>query len=330
MDKRLGKIFALSSNKGGVTKTTTTLQLGYGLARRGYKVCIIDADAQSNSTYSLLGVVDEMVADEEEMCEPITAWQDDRWLLPEDAKFGTINYDTLLEETESVEDENLEPLVHLENTLYEALIGVNGDTKNRLPLHQTMIQVPQQENLYLVPASIALSSADLLLAGAGGREHRLARAIEPIRYTIDYWLIDTPPNLGLLTVNAFIAAQDDGIIVPVTPQRYSVLGIKILENAICQIYQDMGISIPLFGVVIARVTRTKNSQQQQGEVRSYFRRYVFRPFVPTNEKVEEAGDTRQSIYSYAPSSTGAKAYDALVDAFLYRIELLASRKREEK
>src|SRR5579884_2383959 len=135
------RVITASNNKGGVTKTTTTVNLAYGLAREGRRVLVVDTDAQSNSTYSLLGNLDQ------------------------------------------------------EPTLFDVLI--NG-TKMA-----DAVVATQQENLFLVPGSINLSAADLLMASAAGRERKLARALAPIKDEYDYVLIDTPPNLGVLTVNAF-------------------------------------------------------------------------------------------------------------------------------
>src|SRR2546430_9277242 len=130
--------YSLCNNKGGVTKTTTTVNLGYGLARAGKRVLVIDTDAQSNSTYSLLGHL------------------------------------------------NSEP------TLFDVLI--NG-TKMADAIVPT-----RQENLFLVPGSINLSAADLLMASMPGRERKLARALAPIK-DLAFVLIDTPPNLCVLTFN---------------------------------------------------------------------------------------------------------------------------------
>src|SRR6266480_6699334 len=132
-------IFTLANNKGGVTKTTTTVNLAYGLARAGRRVLVLDTDAQSNSTYSLLGKLQQ------------------------------------------------------EDTLFDVLI--NG---SRLA---DIIVSTKQEGLYLAPSSIDLSAADLLMASAPGRERKLKRALSQVK-DFDYILIDTPPNLGVLTVNA--------------------------------------------------------------------------------------------------------------------------------
>src|SRR4051812_44232661 len=140
------RIFSLCNNKGGITKTTTTVNLAYGLAREGRRVLVVDTDAQSNSTYSLLGDLER------------------------------------------------------EPTLFDVLINGTKMADAIVPTNQ--------ENLFLVPSSINLSAADLLMASAAGRERKLTRALSLVKDEFDYVLIDTPPNLGVLTVNAFMACTD--------------------------------------------------------------------------------------------------------------------------
>jgi chromosome partitioning protein len=270
------KIYALANNKGGVTKTTSTINLGYGLALLGYKTLIVDADAQCNTTYSLLGEVE---------------YQD--------------------------EVEELSP------SLYDVILGVNGDAKKKRSLKEIIIPVPQQPNLFLARGSIALSAADLLLAGTNGREKILKRAIDTIQNDFDFVLIDTPPTLGVLPVNAFVAAgsrsdNTNGIIIPIAPQAYSVLGIRTLENAFDQMRYDIEVPIPILGVICANAKNTKNARMRLEQVKKYFGPKVFSAVVPVNEKVEEAADEQSSLYQYAPSSTGAVAYTKLVNELLLR------------
>src|SRR5260370_5287304 len=159
------KCYVMSNNKGGVTKTTTTVNLAYGIARKGYRTIVIDTDAQCNTTYSFTGRMDQ------------------------------------------------------EPTLFDVLI-------QGAKLADIIIPT-QQENLFLAPSSINLSAADLLMASAPGRERKLARALSPIS-NYDYVLIDTPPNLGVLTVNAFIACTS--VIIPIALTTYALIGISILES----------------------------------------------------------------------------------------------------
>src|ERR1700693_2204050 len=178
------RIFCLANNKGGVTKTTTTVNLGYGMARAGQRVLIIDTDAQCNTTYSLTGRMDQ------------------------------------------------------EPTLFDVLI-------NGTKMADTIVPT-QQEGLSLVPSSINLSAADLLMASAPGRERKLARALGQVK-GYDYVLIDTPPNLGVLTVTAFIACTD--VIIPIALTTYALIGISILERTMQELRDNLDVQLPIFGVI---------------------------------------------------------------------------------
>jgi chromosome partitioning protein len=270
------KVYTLANNKGGITKTTSTVNLGYGLARRGYKTLIIDADAQCNTTYTLLGEVE---------------YEDD--------------------------DTELSP------SLYDVILGVNGDQKKKRDLQEIIVSVPQQENLFLARGSIALSAADLMLAGTNGREKILRRAIDQVMDEYDFILIDTPPTLGVIPVNAFVAAgsrsdRTNGIIVPIAPQAYSVLGIRTLENAFEQMRYDIEIPLPIFGVICANAKNTKNARLRLNQAVNHFGSKIFGAIVPVNEKIEEAADEQISIYEYAPTSTGAIAYTKITNELLLR------------
>lgn len=249
------RIFSLANNKGGVTKTTTTVNLGYGLARAGRRVLIIDTDAQSNSTYSLLGHLDQ------------------------------------------------------EPTLFDVLI-------NGVKITDAIVST-QQENLFLVPSSINLSAADLLMASAAGRERKLARAISTIK-DFDYVLIDTPPNLGVLTVNAFMACTD--VIIPIALTTYALIGIGILESTMQELRENLDVELPIFGVVANLDDHTRLSTDVLAAVREHFAGKVFDTVIPRNIKVEEAHNQIACLFEYAPTSTGAQAYSKLVQEVLYRAE----------
>ncbi len=249
------RVFAFCNNKGGVTKTTTTVNLAYGLARAGRRVLVIDTDAQSNSTYSLLGNLDQ------------------------------------------------------ENTLFDVL--VNG-TK----ITDAIVPTPQK-NLFIVPSSINLSAADLIMASAPGRERKLARALSQVK-DFDYVLIDTPPNLGVLTVNAFMACTD--VIVPIALTTYALIGISILESTMQELRENLDVSLPVFGVVANLDDHTRLSMDVLSAVREHFGQLVFDTVVPRNIKVEEAHNQIACIFDYAPTSTGAIAYGKLVKEVLHRAE----------
>lgn len=250
------RIYCLANNKGGVTKTTTTVNLAYGLARVGRRVLVIDTDAQSNSTYSLLGSLVQ------------------------------------------------------ENTLFDVLL--NGA---RLA---DIIVGTKQERLYLAPSSIDLSAADLLMASAPGRELKLKRALGPVAHEFDYVLIDTPPNLGVLTVNAFIACTD--VVIPIALTTYALIGISILEKTMQELRDNLDVTLPIFGVVANLDDHTRMSADVLAAVRDHFGKLLFQTVIPRNIKVEEAHNQVASIYDYAPTSTGARAYEALVQEVISRAE----------
>lgn len=250
------RVLTLGNNKGGVTKTTTTVNLAYGLARAGRRVLVIDTDAQSNSTYSLLGRLEQ------------------------------------------------------ENTLFDVLF-------NNARLADIILGT-KQERLYLAPSSIDLSAADLLMANATGREHKLRRALATVASEFDYVLIDTPPNLGIITVNAFIACTD--VIIPIALTTYALIGISILEKTMQELRENLDVTLPIFGVVANLDDHTRMSADVLAAVRDHFGKLVFQTVIPRNIKVEEAHNQVTSIYEYAPTSTGAHAYEALVQEVINRAE----------
>ena len=249
------RIFALCNNKGGVTKTTTTVNLGYGLARAGKRVLVIDTDAQSNSTYSLLGTLDQEV------------------------------------------------------TLFDVLINGARISDAIVP--------SSQSGLYLVPSSINLSAADLLMASAAGRELKLTRALKQVS-DFDYVLIDTPPNLGVLTVNAFMACTD--VIIPIALTTYALIGISILETTMQELRENLDVPLPIFGVVANLDDHTRLSTDVLSAVREHFGELLFDSVIPRNIKVEEAHNQIACLFDYAPTSTGAVAYTKLVKEVIERAE----------
>ncbi len=250
------RIFTLANNKGGVTKTTTTVNLAYGLARAGRRVLVIDADAQSNSTYTLLGQL--------------------------------------------LQEHTLADVLFNQARLADIIVGT------------------KQEGLYLAPSSIDLSIADLVMASAPGRERKLKRALAPVASEFDYVLIDTPPNLGVLTVNAFMACTE--VIIPIALTTYALIGISILEQTMQELRENMEITLPVFGVVANLDDHTRISADVLKEVRNHFGSLIFQTVIPRNIKVEEAHNRIAILYDYAPDSTGARAYAQLVSEVIHRAE----------
>jgi chromosome partitioning protein len=176
----------------------------------------------------------------------------------------------------------------------------------------------KQERLYLAPSSIDLSAADLLMASAPGRERKLKRALAPVAGEFDYVLIDTPPNLGVLTVNAFIACTD--VIIPIALTTYALIGISILESTMQELRDNLDVQLPIFGVVANLDDHTRISADVLTAIREHFGKLVFETIIPRNIKVEEAHNQIANIYDYAPTSTGAQAYTRLVSEVIQRAE----------
>lgn len=251
------RIITLANNKGGVTKTTTTVNLAYGLARAGKRVLVIDTDAQSNATYSLLG--------------------------------------TLIED----------------NTLFDVLV-------NGAPLVGTVVET-KQKGLHLVPSSIDLSAADIIIGQMTGREQRLKKALAPVAPNYDFVLIDTPPNLGVITVNAFVACTD--VIIPIALTTYALIGIAILEKTMQELRDNLdNVILPVLGVIANLDDHTRMGADVLSAVKEHFGDLVFSTIVPRNIKVEEAHNQIASLFDYAPNSTGAKAYTQLVEEVIARVE----------
>lgn len=313
-------VFVFANNKGGVKKTTNTLHIGYNLANRGYKTLIVSMDPQCNIDFTLLGFIDEDELELDE--ETLGAFE------KEFSQFdGEYSWDDL-PRGEPKEEEETEVEYPGEGvpTMYDVIIGINGDLNKKRHIKEVIIQVPQQENLYLAKGSIELTNMDITLASEIGREKILKRALESVSNEFDFILIDTPPTLGLSPVNAFVAAGHNhtgrnGVVICISPQTYSVLGIQTLLNAIARMRDKLDIPLPIFGVVCAEVKNTKNARKREDEVRRNFKKAVFKTAIPVNEKIEEAANKQESLRTYAASSTGAQAYDQLTSEFLKRAGL---------
>ena len=196
-----------------------------------------------------------------------------------------------------------------EGTFYEVMM-------NRRPV-KDVIQQTRFENLDLVSGSMWLSNANTTLAAQYGRENILRDALESVS-DYHYVLIDTAPNTELITINSWVAS--DGLIITLTPSLFALIGVRILEIHLDEIRQQTKRSYPIFGVIVGRDERTKNSATRIEQIREYFGEKVFETVIPKNVKVEEATDSATPIYDYAPESTGAKSYADLVQEFILRSE----------
>ena len=180
----------------------------------------------------------------------------------------------------------------------------------RRPLAEVIIPT-QWKHLYLAPASPDLAGAEVELVNTIAREFLLRKSLAPLAERYDYILIDTPPSLGLLTVNALTAA-DDGVIVPIQCEYLALEGLSELLNTIHLVRENLNPRLAIRGILMTMYdARTNLSQQVVEEVRHHLGEQVFQTIVPRNVRLGEAPSFGQPIMAYAPRSAGARAYQSL-------------------
>ncbi|MEW6243816.1 MAG: AAA family ATPase [Bacillota bacterium] len=193
--------------------------------------------------------------------------------------------------------------------------------------HSLIEQVPLKEvitpsgftNLDLVPSTIDLAGAEIELVTALSRESKLRRALEPVRGSYSYILIDCPPSLGLLTVNALTAA--DSVLVPIQCEFYALEGLGQLMNTIRLVQSHLNPSLEIEGVVLTMFDgRTNLSIQVVEEVKKYFREKVFNTIIPRNVRLSEAPSHGLPIGGYDARSRGAEVYRELAKEVIERGE----------
>lgn len=249
------KIYAIANQKGGVGKTTSVINLGAMLGKRGYKTLIVDIDPQANATSSM-GVNKFEVA-------------------------GS-TYDMLLEEAES--------------------------DQITIPVEAYSVDV--------LPSNPALAGAEVELVAALGREYRLQNALKKLDGRYDYILIDCPPSLGLLTVNA-LAAASDGILIPVQCEYLALEGLTQLLQTIELVQRFLNPQLVIRGLIMTMYdSRTNLSRQVVEEVRRHFKDNVFRTIIPRSVRLSEAPSHALPVSTYAPNSAGAVAYRLLAAELL--------------
>ncbi len=178
------------------------------------------------------------------------------------------------------------------------------------PLAEVIVPT-QWKGLYLAPSSSDLAAAEIELVGEQGREHLLGRSLAPVSAMYDYVLIDCPPSLGLLTVNA-LAAAHDGVIIPVQCEYLALEGLTDLLKTVLMVREGLNRRLTVRGLLMTMYdARTNLSQQVVEEVRKHFGRQVFRTVIPRNVRLGEAPSYGEPIMVYSPSSSGARAYQNL-------------------
>ena len=196
----------------------------------------------------------------------------------------------------------------LQTSIYDALI-------RELPLKRTIMHSPDL-GLFLVPSSPALAGAEVELVGMLAREYRLRQVLDPVATSYDYVLIDCPPSLGLLTINALTAARN-GVIIPVQCEYLSLEGLSQLQQTIELVRTRLNPDLVVRGMVMTMYDgRTNLSRQVADEVRRYFGNRTFRAVIPRSVRLSEAPSYGQPVSTYAPRSAGALAYAALARELL--------------
>lgn len=193
--------------------------------------------------------------------------------------------------------------------IYDALI-------NEMPVKRA-IYPSSQENLHVIPATIQLAGAEIELVPTLSREVRLRKVIEDIRDQYDFIMIDCPPSLGLLTLNALTAA--DSVIVPIQCEYYALEGLGQLVNTINLVKKHLNEKMTIAGVLLTMYdTRTNLSAQVADEVRNYFGEIVFETVIPRNVRLSEAPSYGKPISEYDPRSKGAVVYKQLAEEVIAR------------
>ena len=260
------KIIAIANQKGGVGKTTTTINLAAALAEKGARILVVDLDPQGNASTGL-GVD------------------------PEDRGFTT--YDLLVGD------------VALDEVILRTEIG----------------------NLFIVPATVDLSSADIELMANEKRSFLLFDALrqpDMDRYELDYVLIDCPPSLNLLTVNAMVSAHS--VLIPLQSEFFALEGVSQLMLTVREVRQTANPNLRIEGVVLTMFDARNNlSQQVEEDARDNLGDLVFETKIPRNVRVSEAPSFAQSVLHYDPQSKGATAYRSLAHELLQKHMMVAAQ-----
>lgn len=252
----MGRIIAVANQKGGVGKTTTSINLAACLAEKGKKVLAVDMDPQGNLT-SGLGVDKDSV----------------------------------------------------EKSIYELIIG-EVDIKE-------VINKEVLENLDIIPTSIDLSAAEIELIGVDDKEYILRNAIDQVKDQYDFVIIDCPPSLSMLTINAMTTA--DSVIVPIQCEYYALEGLSQLIHTVELVKDRLNSKLEIEGVVFTMYdARTNLSLQVVENVKNNLNQTIYKTIIPRNVRLAEAPSHGLPINYYDGKSTGAESYRLLAEEVMHR------------
>ena len=250
----MGKIIAVTNQKGGVGKTTTAVNLCACLAELGKKTLLIDADPQGNASSGSGAAVGD-------------------------------------------------------KSLYEVLLGIATAEKS--------IVETDTPGMSVLPSDIRLAAAEIEMVGIERREYRLRAALRGLADVYDYIIIDCPPSLGLLTVNALTAANS--VLIPIQCEYYALEGVRSLTDTVNRVKRGLNPALEVEGVLLTMFDgRTNLSLQVVAQVKKHFKSKVFATTVPRNVRLGEAPSHALPINRYDPRSTGAEAYRSLAREVLAR------------
>lgn len=255
----MGRIIAIANQKGGVGKTTTTINLSACLAEKGKKVLAIDLDPQGNTTSGL-----------------------------------------------GIEKENVE------NSVYELMLG-------ECSIREITIKT-EIENLYILPSNVNLAGAEIELIGVNEREYILKNEVDYIKDNFDFIIIDCPPSLNMLTVNAMTTA--DTVLVPIQCEYYALEGLSQLIHTINLVQERLNSNLVMEGVVFTMYdARTNLSLQVVESVKNNLNTTVYKTIIPRSVRLAEAPSHGLPINKYDSRSTGAESYRMLAKEVIDREDI---------
>ena len=197
-----------------------------------------------------------------------------------------------------------------ESTIYDVLIG-------ELSARRAVIDTAT-ENLKVLPASMELSGAAVELDASTDNMKLLTKALIGVRPNFDFIIVDAPPSLGALTLNALVAA--DHLVIPLQTEYYALEGIASMMDTVERLRSSLNPDLNILGILLTMYdSRTRLSQEVEENVRKHFAELVFSAVIPRNVRLAEAPSYGQPIYAYAPTSTGAQAYRQLSEEVISRV-----------